>query len=208
MRTRECERYPGDKMVRIFLKVLNSLGSQKPGAQQHGRDKKCHSAMSFAQLRTANSQGHCQATGQQHARIERSEDDIEMPARGFKCCRMNGSIDGVAGEQAAKEHDFRHQKNPHPQHGRLLLLRGVVKLMRDHGWGISHCPCPHNCTGPRSLRVSPKSCQWAAAKTSATPSRWRATDLAPQSGHSVATKSGRAMAADSRGRESWPRRKT
>jgi hypothetical protein len=49
--------------------------------------------------------------------------------------RWRGStVDRIADEQTAEEHDLRHQKHPHPQTGDLLLLLDIVKLADSPGF--------------------------------------------------------------------------
>jgi hypothetical protein len=47
--------------------------------------------------------------------------------------KIEPAVNGVGGEKASKEHDFRYQENPDSQSVGLLLLFEVLELVREAG---------------------------------------------------------------------------
>ena len=63
---------------------------------------------------------------------------------------VGGPVDGVAGEQAAEDHQFGGQEHPHPQRGGLVLLAHVLEVVRQFRRRVScqHAPPRRSMYGP------------------------------------------------------------
>src|SRR5208337_2464753 len=57
--------------------------------------------------------------------------DAELLASGRECVEILQAVDEVGAKHAAEEHDFRHQKQPHAQRSRVLLLLRVGKVVEQ-----------------------------------------------------------------------------
>ena len=116
-------------MVHPLLVIFDVLESQKHAAQDQRQNQKRNERLLLAQLRGAYRQHHGEAAADQHAGVDRADGDVHEMAGGREGVRVHISIDGVASEHAAEEHDFGHQEDPHAQRGGFQLLRAVVEMM-------------------------------------------------------------------------------
>ena len=76
----------------------------------------------IADLRRIDAHGHGEAGEDQDRRIGGSEADAQRIAAGHEGVVIPVAIEQVGHEQAAEEHDFRQQKEPHAEARGLPLL--------------------------------------------------------------------------------------
>ncbi len=85
----------------------------------------------LAGLRGADGKCHGQAAADEHGRVERSEDDVELEA-GFGPRRgIPDAIEHVGEKQPAEEQHFGDEEQPHPERRRFVLLLQRVEMMLE-----------------------------------------------------------------------------
>ena len=118
--------------------------------------------------------------------------------------RIPDAVQHVGDEQAAEEHHFRDEKEPHPERGGLVLLLQRLELVLERRMmGVRRAresACAANPSGNFDLplrvlvsilgddRDARGSCPAAAATVSSTRGRWRARDWRQPARHRRATR--------------------
>ena len=108
-------------------------------------------ARAIAGLRGTHREGHGETAGEQDNGVRCAEANVQNMAAALKRGKIEPAVNGVGGEKAAKEHDFRYQENPDSQSVGLLLLFEVLELVGEAGvlcvrFGVSHRQPPRGRT--------------------------------------------------------------
>src|ERR1700732_3523830 len=118
------------------------LDKQKGRAKQHRQyQKRDNRRLALARLRRVNRQRHRQAAADQHSRVGGSEGHIKEMAALNERFQMQSAMDDVRHENAAEEHDFGGQEDPHAEASSIVLLLLGLELMhqgRRMSGGMSH----------------------------------------------------------------------
>ena len=81
-------------------------------------------------MRVIDGQGHRNAADDENDGVYRAHRHVQVVAARGKGFGVVQTVVNVNHEQAAEEHDFLHQKDPHADGVGLFLLLHVLKLMR------------------------------------------------------------------------------
>ena len=81
--------------------------------------------------RGVHRQRHRQTAADQHGRIGRADQKIGIVAGRRERRRIGLPVHEIGQEQAAEEHDFGDQKNPHPDRRGVLLLLRIFEMVLD-----------------------------------------------------------------------------
>jgi hypothetical protein len=112
-----------------IFSLYSIVDTQKAHAQDEGDHQAQHQRAPSPRLSAPHAHGHGKARGDQHRRIQRAPHHIELVRRFHKRRVVPVAVDQVGGKQAAEEHHFGQQEQPHGKAGRVGLLVHVLKVM-------------------------------------------------------------------------------
>src|SRR3974390_477899 len=168
----KTERWARDMVLVKLLFVLDALDTEKSDAEKHGEDKHCQEQRAARCLRRPYGENDSQAAADQNGRVGSAESSVDRLAGGGKIAEVPSAINQIGAEEAAEEHDFGSEKDPHAEVGGiLLLLRGGKVVQERRVMAVSFTvngsgtivqrepplcearPTPRSCRLPRSLQV-------------------------------------------------------
>ena len=113
----------GNVVLVDLLLVLDGLDAKEGEAEDEGDDETQNERALLAHLGGPDAHGHGEAGSDEDGGVGCAPEDIQLVR-----CLDEGrvvpvAIDEVGGEQAAEEHDFGEQEEPHGEVGGVTLLR-------------------------------------------------------------------------------------
>ena len=82
--------------------------------------------------RGVDAEGHQETAAQENERVHAAHDDVHVAAGFFKRVGVKVEVDEERSQDAAEEHGFGDEKDPHPENGR-------VSSVLDHFSGGGRC---------------------------------------------------------------------
>src|ERR1700740_1666499 len=124
----------GNQVVMELLSVLDVLHAKENETEQDSEGEKNRDKLFLADLGGPYGHGHGEAAGQENHGIEAAQKEAEGVAAHGKRREVRVAVDGVGQHNAAEEHDFRHEEDPHSERGgALLLLQGLDFALHRSG---------------------------------------------------------------------------
>jgi hypothetical protein len=110
--------------------ILNSFHSEEYRGTAQGRTEHSHQKLMLPQLSGPNSPSHRQRAEEQYAGVDRTELLVQKGAAKLENLGIAVSVQRIRAEHPAKEQDFGHQEQPHPEFARIVLLLGIIEMVR------------------------------------------------------------------------------
>ena len=121
----ETERRAGHVMLHELVSVLDALDAEEGETEQHGDDEADNQQRAARGLRGPDGEHYGQAAADEHGGVGGAERHVDGFAGGGEVSEIPAAVNQVGAEQAAEEHDFGGEEDPHAQAGGIaLLLRG------------------------------------------------------------------------------------
>src|SRR5271157_1630214 len=129
-------------MMVEFLRILDVLHAKENEAKKDGQREEHRDQLLLAALGGPDGHGHGKAAGKQDHGVEATQLNTEGVAAHRESVEVGVAVDGVRQHDAAKEHDFRHQEDPHSERGSILLLLQGIELSVQRS-GAMHFALPY-----------------------------------------------------------------
>ncbi len=118
-------------MLHELFPVLDAFDAEEDETEQHGDDEAANQQRAARGLCGPDSEDYGQAAADQHCSIGGAVGHVDGFAGGGEVSKVQAAVDQVSAEQAAEEHDFSGEEDPHAQAGGVALLLRLGEVVQE-----------------------------------------------------------------------------
>src|SRR5215469_11752138 len=126
-------------VVYPLIVVLDGFNPKKDAAQADGCDEEENQQHALPSLCAPNRHGHRKTGADEHSGIRGTQRYVGGAAGGHERVVVHVAVNQISSEEAAEEHDFSDEEDPHAEAGGIALLIHGVKVVTQRRMMVLMC---------------------------------------------------------------------